>query len=165
MDDKYDDDEILRPGSPPYFYDNLVKGSRLSIEKLERMLGIRQKEKPQDFEWACRRLQSDIHDHTELTVVIRADGLEVLTDDQASSYNDRLFQHGLRVMFRRHAKNLEVDVANLAEDRRMTHDRNLNRNGRLLGALQSEQRKIRLESQPPKQLKGKPGKGKQEPVN
>lgn len=141
-----DDDQLLQPGGPPYFYDTLEKGTRVSIQKLEHILGLEKKKDEEAFEWALRRLQGDIHEKTEMTVVIRRDGLEVLTDDQASSYNMQLIEHGKRIMFRRQQKNLEVNVANLQPDRRAVHDKNLERTGRLLNAMQAELKRIRLEN-------------------
>lgn len=144
-DDERQEQELLGPGGPPYFYDTLEKGTHLSIETLESILCLEQKKDPDKFLWAVRRLQSDIHEKTDLTCKIRVNGLDILLDEEASDHNNRLQQHYIRSLFYRQQKNLEVDVSNLSPDRRIAHDKNIARNGRLVNAMQQEIKQITLE--------------------
>jgi hypothetical protein len=150
MDNKKAD--ILSPGKPPYFYDQLEKGTFLTIEQLEDIVGLQRADNPDKFQYALLGLQSDIHEKTDVTCVLRSDGMDILTDQQASRYNHGEFHRHLRASARRHQKNLEVDAGNLSPEQRIEHDRNLLRNGRILAAVQTEQRKIRLEGNKPAQI-------------
>lgn len=61
----------------------------------------------------------------ELTVRIKDNSLWILTDQQASEYNPKRFDAGLKLARRAHRRLMAVDRSGLTVDQRQTHDNNV----------------------------------------
>lgn len=131
----------------PLDFDVLKKGDVITIEKMEEIFSLSRKD--EDFCFKRMGLRNKIIDELDVrgyivTVVFDHDALRILTDEEASDYNDRRFQKGIKVMFQAHRRNLGVDRGNLSEDKKKVHDRNLEVNGGTLSATLEKRQELRF---------------------
>lgn len=125
----------------PIKTDHLVKGDTVDALTIEQAFSVKRETDAYRFamlrasDYVTRRFR----DRGEtVTVVDRKHNLVILTDAEAAEYNDQRFAIELRGAARAHARNLGVDRANLTTAQVRTHDRALEVNGRLLGAIRKE---------------------------
>jgi hypothetical protein len=76
------------------------------------------------------------------TVRISGDTIKILSDSEASPYNDKHFAFGHQKAQRAFARNLFVDRSKLTEEERITHDHRVYVQGRILQAMRAESRRI-----------------------
>ncbi len=129
----------------PLDFSALRKGSLITNDQLEQILGVNYKERPEEFRLKTLGLQARIHDTLGFTALIKRDGLRILTDSEAQAVNHNRFGRHLRGARRRHELALEVDPVNLTEEERHSHDESLIRESRILNSIRSELRKVTME--------------------
>jgi hypothetical protein len=112
----------------PIATDELQKGDVITIDELESATEAR-RDSPRF--WAAVLRVSDyiaarFRDRGEI-VTIRQDGgaLRILTDEEATVYNERAAECGLAKMGRALVRQMGVDVRNLTEGQRRDHERRL----------------------------------------
>ena len=130
----------------PVDVDALCKGDVITIERLENILGM----KRHDPRWwrSVLGVKTNIERQLRrggrvLTLRQRQGDLVVCDDNEASSYNPREIEAGIRRSARAHERNLHVDVGNLDDARRVAHERNLVVYGRMLYAAKSARRDLK----------------------
>lgn len=125
----------------PLDVSELNKGDTLSVDRMESMTG--KKCGTDEFRFAVMSVQEFIHAKSELTAKALGDGaLRILTDAEASDHNARLFAQGLRMVFSRHERGLQVDVDQLTPDQRKRHDARLISQSRYVSALSQSRKEI-----------------------
>lgn len=130
----------------------LQKGELIDLPTLEKITS--KKHGTPEFQLAVLGIQDRINDRTAMTAKITQDGLRILTDSEASEYNQRLFHLGIGRVVRRHGKTLQVDVTTLQPDEQRAHENRLISQSRIVGAIANARRHTIL----PKR------NGKQEPI-
>lgn len=124
--------------------DRLHKGQVITIEELETLVGFART--LERFRLGVVVIQNYINTRTEMTAVFRRDGLHILTDSQASGYNDRRFHIGLDHVYNRHQKSAQVDMSNLSPPEAQEHVRNLAKQARIVAGVTAIRRQIVLDA-------------------
>lgn len=119
----------------PIDFDSVEKGDLLTQEMLEKITA--EKFGTDKFTFKVLALQGRIIDETGYTVKNHGDSLVVLTDEEASSYNDKMFKRFKRGMFHRHKLMQNVDVSQLSDTMRQEHERKVLSQSRYISALRS----------------------------
>lgn len=125
--------ENMSKNEYPIDFESVEKGRFFPNSELETVLGCQQSATA--FRFAVMGLQRMIHSRTGFTCKIAEDGLRVLTDCEAATYNHRRHMNHRRGMIRRHLLALEVDAAKLTDEQRKEHEQNLIVQGRNVQAL------------------------------
>lgn len=119
----------------------LVKGSEIPPEELEDIYQMSRDDKMFYFN-AQLKLGIAISDYFKrehgivITLTYKADGVQILTDDEATEKGHRRFQNDLRHLLLTHQRMAGVDTSKLANDtKRKSHDRRLETQGKVLGAV------------------------------
>lgn len=131
----------------PIATDGLRKGDRVSVNAIERAFSV--KRQTDAYRLALLKASNYIvrrfRDRGEIvTVVERKHDLVILTDDEASKYNDERFAINIRGAARAHTRNLGVDRSKLSAGVIDEHDRRIVNNGRVLGAIRNERASIAI---------------------
>jgi hypothetical protein len=134
------------PIRTPIDFEAAQKGDIVPAERLERLTGVKRHEK----EYALKVLPikqqierglAEMNKH--MTVIMRGDDLVLLTDEEASEYNERKSKEHLRGFCRSYVRLRHVDVAGLPDDaRRAEHTRRLEVAGAYLVAFKDAQKKL-----------------------
>jgi hypothetical protein len=127
----------------PFEVDDLEKGSRIARSVIEDAYGVRFGS--DEFGMALLKARQYLEQSFAvrgIVVTVKSDhgDLVVLQDEDASSYNERRFNEGLRAARRSHFRNLAVDRSKLTDERRGDHDRTLVNQGRILSAVKEARR-------------------------
>lgn len=127
----------------PFDYDALNKGDVIPAERIEEITGIKRHEAA--YSIAVMGLQSQVqHELIDRgrDVVVRCDkgALRILTDPEAAEYTAKLFTQRKRQLVRAHGYGLRVQVANLDEQQRLSHERNIVVQGAQLAAMHDARR-------------------------
>lgn len=131
---------------------NLSKGDSISPEEIEKIAGSPQG--TSGFAFAKLRLKNMIEAErfqsgAPLVVKHEANGLRVLTDQEAAEYTDKKVHDSLRQAAQNYFRQTAmVDAECLTAQERSKHERATLVNSRLLQALQVERVKIRREVRP-----------------
>jgi hypothetical protein len=112
----------------PIQTDDLSKGSVITADELERATGVRRDSdryrlgllKVRDYITERFRDRGEI-----ITVKQEGDTLRILTDAEATEYNERSAEQGLAKMGRALVRQVGVDVRNLTDAQRRDHERRL----------------------------------------
>jgi hypothetical protein len=129
----------------PLDFDALQKGDVITVDRLEAITGkIRG---TQDYQLAVlglrERIVSECKDRDKFfTVAIVKGCLRILKDDEAAVYNSRTFKMGLRRSRKSLTRLAKVDVGNLDDLQKKSHERNLLVFGKMLQAARSAQKSI-----------------------
>jgi hypothetical protein len=108
----------------PLDFDAIVKGQVITQAELEQITGKRPG--TDEYQFALLSLQQMIQEKTSCTVKICSKvELKVLTDEEASQHNHKLFLQNVRGMRSRFELNTAVDMGELSEGQRAKHERNL----------------------------------------
>jgi hypothetical protein len=124
---------------------NLDKGSKVTSEEIERAFCVQvgtshyQLAMLQACDYVRRKL---LERGLFVTVKQRHNDLVVLTDTEASAYNQQRFNAELRGAFRAHARQLGVDRSKLDDKALDKHDRSLEIQGRTLSAIRKSRREV-----------------------
>lgn len=123
----------------------LHKGQLLDLSMLEEITS--KKRGTQEFDFAVLGIQERINDRTPMTAKVTTDGLRILTDSEASEYNQRQFSLALGRTVRRHGKALQVDVVNLPPEEQRMHERRLINQSRVVQAIARARAPRKIEGQ------------------
>jgi hypothetical protein len=123
----------------PFDYDNLPKGSIITPEMVESMTGGKTRATEGENGWnlelmrAKARVKADLLELARpATVVIKGEGLKILTDEEALEYSPKRFQSGLRIE-REANQNLRfIDREQLRPESQRKHEEEVLRQGFLL---------------------------------
>lgn len=123
-------------------YTTLEKGDVLSVEHCEAVTGVSRDENPNLYGLAVlglvTQIERELHAaYKRYTVATRKGQIVVMTDPEASEYNDHGFEVGLKKARRAHFRMQQVDVNNLGDDQRATHDAGLIKQAAILSAVRS----------------------------
>jgi hypothetical protein len=138
----------------PLDFAALEKGQDFSIAELEKISG--HKAESDKFRFFVLALQASIHDKRGFTCKVHADGsMRILSDTEAAKHNQKLFTWDVTSMFRRYYLNCQVDTANLSENDKRVHERNILVQSRYLGALTTTRKELARPKQAQKTLEEK----------
>lgn len=126
---------MIETNKYPVDFEAITKGDILTIEMLEKITA--EKRESQKFIWKVLALQGQIMDETGYTVKNDGGALVILTDEESSKYNDRMFYRFKRGMFNRHKLMQAVDVRQLSDTMRSEHERKILNQSRYISALKS----------------------------
>jgi hypothetical protein len=122
----------------PFDTDSLEKGGRIPARDIEDAYGVRQG--TAEYSFAMLRAKdyiarSVLDKRGEVWTIVERDGeLRILTDSEAAKENERTILLKMRSVARAHHRALNVDRAQLTEEERDVHDRNLQRRGRQIAS-------------------------------
>ena len=129
----------------PLDFDALQKGDVITIDRLEAITGKRRG--TQEYQLAVlglrERIISECKDRDKFfTVAIVKGNLRILKDDEAAIYNSRTFKMGMKRSRKSLSRLAKVDVGNLDDLQKKSHERNLIVFGKMLQAARSAQKSI-----------------------
>lgn len=108
----------------PLDFDAIYKGQYITQTELRKITG--KTPGTDEYQFALLSLQAAIQSKTSCTVKIANKfELQVLTDEDASRHNHKLFLQNVRGMRSRFDLNTAVDIAELSEEQKAKHERNL----------------------------------------
>ena len=127
---------------------NLTKGSVISVETVEVMVGV--EFGTIEYGFALLKLKEDIDSHLcrkgdVFTLCCVKGAIHILTDEEASAYNAKSSEQSVRKMRRVYTRGQAVDKRNLDTSTRKVHERNLDLQGRILGEIDRVQEEFLLE--------------------
>lgn len=148
---------------PGIDFDAMAKGDRISRGEVAEIVAVNEDDDPHKFRFEMMRLMQFIRNELARrgrpwTVCEVKGDVAILTDEEASKYNDRRFNQQVRGALVNHAQNLGVDVSNLSAAQLQRHDRNLSRNGAIVAAIANARRELHAAPY----RRDKPGLPKQE---
>lgn len=132
----------------PIDFDALNKGDSLSPEQLATITNCQVGTTRYQLAVLrlCDQIQRELDDRgKQVTVAVKKGFVCVLTDEEASIHNNRLFSRHRRGQWRSHARNMQVDVSQLSQESRAAHERNLIVNSAVLAAMR-EAKRVALQS-------------------
>lgn len=147
----------------PLDFDTLEKGTVIPREKVEEIMGVKFTSPRYQFKLMALvdMIQRGLKKRGLLwTVVIRGDQVRILTDAEAVEHNQKQTERGRRKMTRAFVRNRAVDVSQLSEEQKQTHERQLLNQGRMLQAMRVALRAIKSEAHQ-RQTPGLPAPDKQ----
>ena len=129
----------------PLDFDALQKGDVITIDRLEAITG--KQRGTQAFQLAVlslrERIISECKDRDKFfTVAIVKGNLRILKDDEAAVYNSRTFKMGMKRSRKSLSRLAKVDVGNLDDLQKKSHERNLIVFGKMLQAARSAQKSL-----------------------
>ena len=125
----------------PLDFEAIFKGQHITQQELEQITG--KKAGTDEYQFALLGLQQQIQNKTNCTVKISNKyELQVLTDEEASRHNYKLFVQNMRSMRTRFDLNASVDVSELSDEQRPKHERNLVVQGLYIQALAQTRKQI-----------------------
>ena len=124
---------------------DLEKGSVVLQEQIEQICGVTRRQDVELFRFhqmrIVQQLSKALADRGKVyTVVCRKCNIHVLTDSEASKYNQRAFQNGLKKSRRSTARLISVDVSQLSPSELVEHDRAMNKQARTMTAISASMR-------------------------
>lgn len=127
----------------PFDYDALNKGDVIPAERIEEITGYKRHETA--YGVALMGLQSQIRNELEqrgrpVNVQCEKGSLRILTDPESVEYTANLFSQRKRQLMRAHRYGLSVQVSNLDEQQRLSHERNIVVQGAQLAAMHDARR-------------------------
>ena len=108
----------------PFEIAALDKGQRIEPERLEALSGLKRGSSAYAFKlltWSKWIEERTAETHRPLLCRISNDGIEIMTDADASEYLRDQFESGAAKMRRSHRRSVLVDVAGLTEQQRGEH--------------------------------------------
>jgi len=142
---------MIETNKYPVDFEKIAKGDILTTEMLEKITA--EKSGTQKYVFKVLALQGKISDETGFTVKSENGALLVLTDEQATSYNDRMFYRFKRGMFNRHKLMQQVDTLQLSDTMKAEHERKVLNQSRYISALRAP-KKFEVKVEHPKELNG-----------
>lgn len=129
----------------PIDFEAIFKGQLITVEELQKITG--KKPGTDEYQFALLSLQSAIQNKTSCTVKIQNKfELLVLTDEEASRHNHKLFLQNVRGMRSRFDLNAAVDVGELSDEQRAKHERNLVVQSLYIQAITTTAKQIAVEA-------------------
>ncbi len=134
----------------PFDYDTLDKGSFIPPERIESLIGLRRDHAQYSLRVLrlCERITEELAAREKrVTVVGDNHGIRILTDMEASEYNNRAADIAYGKMARSLARLRAVDPTEFDGDLKRLHERRLLVVGHMLrGARQGRKEALRLEA-------------------
>jgi hypothetical protein len=131
----------------PIDYDLLNKGDVIPVNRVEEIVGVKRAAK----EYAFRllrlkgRIEHELAERGKVWTLSTDHGdLRILTDSEASTYNEVESAHARRKERRCFARQAAVDVSKLSEDERPAHERRVYVQGKYIQAAASVRQSLRL---------------------
>jgi len=133
----------------PIDYESLTKGTVISIREIENITGI-SSEEIKKFELARLQLRNQIDRELrnigiEFTVAQVKGNIKVLTDEEASDYNNRKRQAALGQLCNAHAKITSVDASCFDPELKKKHERRVFLSSKFLQAFQNVRKELHLQ--------------------
>lgn len=130
----------------PIDIDSLQKGDKFSPVELVKITG--KQPGTDEYDFAVMNFKAWIEREMDLldrpvTVRISRGWLCVLTDNEASQYNDKMVKLSVRMMRKRHRKNMQVDCRNLTNDEMKDHERRVLTSGSYIAAIHGVGKKVK----------------------
>lgn len=127
----------------PLDFDAIAKGDQWTPDELEQITSTRRG--TTQYQFACLELRMRIMRECldrgkPVTAAMVKGSLRVLTDEEASLYNAKIFRVGQRKSARSLGRLSRVNIANLTESQKQEHERNILVFGRMLAASRRAQR-------------------------
>lgn len=135
----------------PFDFELIDKGHNITPEECQKLINV----PPSDRRYALKLLR--LHGVLDAglrragkrcTVVVRGDGLRVLTDEEAAAYQNDAFLGALNKASRAARKQADVDMSQLTDAQRLEHERNLLENSLVMQAMRTKRRQLREERSP-----------------
>jgi hypothetical protein len=117
-------------------YAKLEKGMFIGPEALEEAFGLSRED--DEFQWKVLSLITEARRElreTEVTVVQRHRGILVLSDDEATEYQNSRFVGGIRQAVDAHDKARRINPEALNEQQRKVHERRVINQSRIVQAI------------------------------
>lgn len=133
----------------PVDYDTLAKGDIIPVQRIEEITSSSRSSA--NFSFEAMKLKERIEREMEAIgkpVILKLDqgNLVVLTDSEAITYVDEMFQQFRRRMIRQHIRGeAAIDVAKLTDEEQKTHERASYVRGKEIQAITTARRQCRLE--------------------
>lgn len=127
----------------PLVTDHLTKGSRITVDEIERAFGVKRGTDEYRFKMLRARayVEQRLSDRGELvTLISEGYDIVILTDEEASAYNARRFETSRRAGERAFVRLGQVDRSRLSEEASKRHDRDLVAIGRRIQADHAAER-------------------------
>ena len=140
----------IRAEKYPLDYDMLSKGDYLTPEEVERATDVRRDDHKQ-YQFSVMRLCKEISQNMEargdpVTVCSHQDGIKILTDEEASIYNEAEFERGRRKMVRSHVRLRKVDLMALSDENQVRTLRCMEVQSKQLQAMRQSKREALAEA-------------------
>jgi hypothetical protein len=132
----------------PLDFEALKKGDRILVDEMEVITGHKRDSLKfaRDVQSLCAKVERELARRGYPVTCRMLDlGLAVLTDKEASEYNDHRFRDGLGLAVKSHGKANAVDQRNLDDGDKKRHDRRLEIQGRYMQAVVKTSQAIRVE--------------------
>lgn len=135
-------------------FSDLSKGDVILTSRIESVLGV-SRDAP-NYWTEELRYKSMVYAWFEqikgVTVTLKqcAAGLTILTDAQASSYNQKRFKNGMKDLRRINKRMVGVDTSRLTAEQAKAHDRDMAWQAKRLRALEDADKRAKLVSVKPK---------------
>ena len=131
-----------------FVVESLQKGSFISPSEIEGITGVIIG--TPNYQFALMQLRYEIENelgHLGRPVTVKSEGagLRILTDSEASIYNERQGNLARFKLFRAFRRNKNVDEANLSDPERQVHYRTLEVQGKYVQALKRVRQELSLE--------------------
>lgn len=132
----------------PVDLSTIIKGRVFSPEEIEYLTGA--KRGTPEYALALLNLRTHIENalittgHPPLTLKCDHNSLRVLTDAEAAEYNAQQFDRLQRRAARRFALQMAVDISELSENERETHEKKVLVNGKILQAISNVRKQFKL---------------------
>lgn len=128
-------------------YAELEKGDVLSVGHCEAVLNLSPVHHPKAYPLALMGLVQQVERELQqagkrYTVATRKGQVVVLTDAEASEYNDHGFECALKKAKRSHFRMQQVNVNNLDQNERARHDNNLVKQAAVLQAVRNARKAL-----------------------
>jgi len=131
----------------PIDYETLCKGDILSVEQIEKITGISPK---QENKFNLARLQLINQIDCELqrlgiqyTVAQVKGSIKILTDEEASEYNDKGRQSALVKLYKHHTKLSSVDTSEFDDKTKKNHERRIYLSSKFIQACNNVRKEIK----------------------
>ena len=136
----------------PLDFDAIEKGSVIEESQCRKII---KHSSETEYQLGLLKLKSLIEDRLQdrgvvVTIKCHKGALVILTDSEASEYNEERQKHSLKAFAVSHRRLIGVDTARLNSEQKMNHERRLVQGGLFLSAINDTRKKI-LELPPSKE--------------
>lgn len=134
--------------------ENAKPGSRIEQETCEKILNVKRAEDAYGYQFAllqlCGFIQNQLWRTGKRYTVTACEGaIQVLTDEQATDYNSNHFELAVKKLRRCHRRLQAVDLSNLSDEHKKSHQAATIRQSRIVSMLRSVPKKIDLQATVP----------------
>jgi predicted small secreted protein len=132
----------------PFDFDALQKGDLIDAIHIEKVLRLSRGTPA--YQLKLMGLKDEVERELmqrgrPVTVKIEKQSLRILTDAEATEYNEARFNHQLRGAKRSFHRQMNVDVSQLTEDQKASHERRVLWQGGIMTAIVNEKKRLMAE--------------------